>query len=808
MINQIQLYINSHNSLRRVARLSLGLLISLLLLFGPRAATQERVDSSKVAQDVRALELGKPIERELKGGEVHAYQITLAVNQYLHVVVEQRGIDVVVTLFGPDDKQLVEMDSPNGTQGTEPVSVVAEFSGSYRLNIRSLDETAQPGHYEVRIDELRTATSQDKNLVAAERLSAEALLLYSQGTHESVRMAIEKSKETLPLWQAANDKRNWAQTLKMIGNLYYSLHEKQEAIEYYEQALPLWRAVNDSAGEAITLGNIGSVFNELEEKQKALHYLRQALQLWEALGDSNIQAATLNNIGLANADIGHNREAIEYCNRALMLARAVGNRTEEAHALNNLGFVYYTLGENQKAPDYYTQALLVDSLRGDKTDEAGTLNNMGMVYDNIGEYQKAMHYYNQALIRWQDLQHSQGEASTLNSIGALYLRLGETRKAMLYFNQALPLFRSVDARAGEATTLSNIAGVCWLSGEMQQAFEYLYQALALKRAVLDRDGEANTLNDIGKVYSDLGEYEKALDYYNQALTIWRAVGNRQGEAHTLINIGAVYDHLREHQLELEYYKQALSLLILVGDRSGEAVALSGIARVERDYGNLIEAANKIEAVLDIIESIRTKVASQELRTSYFASVQAYYEFYIDLLLRLHQRYPLEGYIAEALQISERARARSLLETLNEAHANIRQGVDSVLVERERILQRQLNAKAERLTKLLSGKHTEEQATVAKKEVDSLLTQYQEVQAQIRATSPHYASLTQPQPLSAKEIQEQVLDNETMLLEYALGEERSFLWAVTPTTINSFELPKRSEIDSLARHVYALSLLSG
>ncbi|MGH2416478.1 MAG: CHAT domain-containing protein, partial [Microcystaceae cyanobacterium] len=198
------------------------------------------------------------------------------------------------------------------------------------------------------------------------------------------------------------------------------------------------------------------------------------------------------------------------------------------------------------------------------------------------------------------------------------------------------------------------------------------------------------------------------------------------------------------------------------------------------------------------ENLRTKIVSQELRASYFSSVQDGYKFYIDLLMQLHKQQPSQGYDALALQASERARARSLLEILTEANADIRQGVDPALLERERTLQQQLNARAELQHKLLSGPHTEEQEATLKKEIADLLSQYREVEAQIRQTSPRYAALTQPQPLSLQEIQQQVLDSDTLLLEYSLGEERSYLWAVTPTTISSYELPKRSEIEDAAK----------
>ena len=186
-------------------------------------------------------------------------------------------------------------------------------------------------------------------------------------------------------------------------------------------------------------------------------------------------------------------------------------------------------------------------------------------------------------------------------------------------------------------------------------------------------------------------------------------------------------------------------------------------------------------------------------------MQEYYDLYIDIdiLMRLHKERPAENFSAAALQAAERARARSLLELLAESRADIRQGVDAQLLERERSLQQQINVKAQQQIKLLGGKPTAEQAGKIKKELDNLNTEYQQIEARIRQTSPRYAALTQPQPLSLKEIQTQVLDSETLLLEYSLGEERSYLWAVTSDSTTSYELPKRAEIEAASRRFYEL-----
>src|SRR5262249_18346805 len=204
------------------------------------------------------------------------------------------------------------------------------------------------------------------------------------------------------------------------------------------------------------------------------------------------------------------------------------------------------------------------------------------------------------------------------------------------------------------------------------------------------------------------------------------------------------------------------------------------------------------------ESLRTDSStSQELRASYLASRQGFYEFYIDVLMQLHKQNPAAAFDTVALAVSERARARSLLESLKEARAAIRQGVDSSLLERERSLQQRLNAKAAAQVSLLNRKHTPTQADAAAKEIAAIITEYEEIQFQIRERSPRYGALTQPQTLSLTEIQQQTLDEDTLLLEYALGEQRSYLWLVSRRAIDSYELPPRAEVENSTRRVYEL-----
>lgn len=615
----------------------------------------------------------------------------------------------------------------------------------------------------VRLEQLQGAAPQEESRAAAERAFAEAEQLHAKTNADSLRSAIEKYQEAITRFQAAGDPRRVGISLYKIGQIYDGLSEPRKARDYYAKALQSQRAVGDRLGEALTLNRLGSSHRFGGEQQKALEYYRQALELQRAEKDRAGESVTLNNFGISYSLVGELQKGIEYFEKALEIRREMGELKAVGETLGNIGVNYYYLGAHQQALGYYHQALQYKQLAGDRAGEATPLINIGVVYLDLGETQKAADYLNQGLKLCRELGNRRLEASALNNLGEIHYDLGEPRKALPLFHQALEIRQVLKDRLKEALTLNNVAKAYTVLGEAQKALEYYNQALQLQQAIKDRQGEAQTLKDLGFAYLALGELQKASDTYRLALALSRAVGNRAVEARTLY----------------------------------------GLARVERERGNTAEARAEIEAALRIIESSRAKVAGQELRMAYLATNRHNYELHIDLLMRQHRQQPAKGYDVMALQASERSRARGLLDMLGEARADIRQGVDATLLERERTLQQRLNAKEGYRLRLQGGDHTKEQFAVVEKEVAELLARYQEVQAQIRTNSPRYAALIQPEPRSLREIQAEVLDGNTLLLEYSLGEEKSFLWAVTSDSINSFELTRRDRIEAAAQRVYEL-----
>jgi CHAT domain-containing protein/tetratricopeptide (TPR) repeat protein len=730
-------------------------ILTFLLVFGPTITSGYQASIE--------LKQGEPVSRNLKGGEAELFRVSLISGQYLNLFIEQMGILTAVKLLDPEGGKIAETESLYGRQGPVSISIVAEKSGDYTVEVRASEKGAPAGRYELKIQELRNSQSADAPRIAAERLFEEGLSLVAARTKESLNGAVKKFEQTQQFWHDAGDTLQEARSLQRIGSAYGYLGDLKQAAKYYELALPLQEKAGDRRGFSFTLNYLGLIYARKGDLQKAIDCFNQAMPLWKAQKD----------------------------------------RLSEADTYNRIGGVYDLSGELDKALDYYTQGLHLRQEMGSKVGEAQSFNNIGVIYDKFGESQKALEHYRRALLLFQQIGDDKKAAITLNNMGYIYTSLGDTEKALEYFQQASSIRKRTVDPEHEAATLSNIGHVFASNGDFHRALDFYNQALTIQKKIGSSLGEAYTLINIGESHLFLSERDKALEYYGQSLKLLKKFADRQGEATALDKIGQLFVSSGEAKKALEHYKQALELWRVVKDRRGEATTLYGIARAERDQGDLIEAQKRINEAIGIAESLRLKVANQELRASYLASVRDYYDLAADVLMQLHKGRPTEGYDAAALDIVERARARSLLETLKEAHAEIRQGVSPELLARERSLQQQLNDKAERQIELLKYGPNNDLNEAIDKELRSLLDQYQEVQSKIRTTSPRYAALTQPQPLGLKELQQQILDPNTLLLEYMLGNERSYLWAISANSIASFELPGRKEIDSEARRVYEL-----
>lgn len=731
------------------------------------------------------------IERQLSSDETHTYQIKVNSGQYLRINIEQFGGDISGVVYGSGGVWLREFQCR--PRGPTPVSLISNDGGTHRLDLR-LFEAGSTGRYRLKVGSIRTATAEDKSRIAAERVFADGERLRAEWNEQSSHRAIEKYEQALALFRLINEKLEQANTVKAIGDVWRSLNESHRALKYYGAALSISRKANDRQLAGEITNSIGYAFVALGKNRQAMDSGARALGLGQDAGSRYVQAEASDLIGEAYYSFGDLKRALESYQQSLSIWNDLEDRRGAALALLHSGYAYSDLSDTQRALDSYTRALTLWRAVKDRGGEARTLTGMGHLKSKLGEKQEALKLYEEANTLFQRMGERLGAGAVLNGMGYVYDELGEPLRALACYERALQFFRSATYRLGEASSLWRIGRVHYLLTDYGKALDHYHESIRIFRELEYRHSDQYILKDIGMVYDSLGDRQRALDYYSQALALTRARGNRREEAYSLNSIGRAYEALGNKKKGLRYYTVALPLNRATGDRFGESNTLFNIARVQRDLGNLTEARTQVGRAIELAETLRTNVSSLQLRSSYFASARQFYELHCDVLMQMHKQQPSRGLNLEAFSSSEQARARTLLEELQESQADIRQTLDPEILRRERELQQAINQKAEQRAALIAGGKDKEGQSTAK-EIDQLNTAYDELLLRIKTENPRYASLTQPQLLSPKEIQQQVLDNDSVLLEYMLGEERSYVWAITRTEISSAQLPARAEIES-------------
>jgi CHAT domain-containing protein/Tfp pilus assembly protein PilF len=533
-------------------------------------------------------------ERSLKGGEVHSYELRLARAQYVHVVVHQRGIDVVLTLFGQDGAKLYEADRPNGSFGPEELFWIATSEGNYHIEVRSLEKTAAAGKYELRIDQPRESTPQDQKRMMAQAALSQGTSLNSQGKPEQAQEVIKSFTESLRLWLETDERSSAGYTAGLLARVYRDLGNNQKAIETYQQAQSLHRSVKDSSGEAAALNSIAGVYSRIGDSQQALANFNQALLLHRQSGDRSDEAVVSNNIGLLYENAGEYRDALKYYDAAIAIFRELGEAQNEAAVLNNAGEAYTYLGEYEKALDALQKAIVTHRASGDRYREATALHGIGSVYAEMRQGRKGLEYLTQALELRKSIGDRSGEASTLFEIGVIYWDLREYQKSLDYTFRAVENFRQAGDRVGEAAALYHIGWVYFSMSDNKKATEFLPQALQVYRAIGHQPGQITTLDTLSRAWANSGDFRQALECTKEKLSLIKARGNQRAVAAATGIIGILYAELGETQNAIDYLLRALELDRSAGDRSEEAICLNGLGWLYYTLGEEKKAAEYYE----------------------------------------------------------------------------------------------------------------------------------------------------------------------------------------------------------------------
>jgi CHAT domain-containing protein len=758
-------------------RALLGLAVLALPLF---FATALPAEAPKPEQ---TLTLGQESqEQPIKAGEAHPWRVTVPPGTSVLVTVDQRSISLVSEVRGPG----------NGVFGASndlwgPVVLLLETAGEHRIEVRPRDKAPWPGRYTMRAEAVPSSGPRHDALALMSRAGREV----ARDTPESRKQAATTYRKALAAWQSLGESTWEAEARTCIAMWESRSSDYKAATVDLQAALELWQGLGKQERQAEVWSWLGVVYGNTQGPDKAREPWERSRDLWHELKESFEEAQIQNNfcyLDRATGSLSSLTRALDCYKESAAFFHQQGAAAQEAESLNFIGGIYDELGEPDDALAAYQRALDLWQLLGNHEKEATLLNNLGRFHRRLGEWQEALRFYDLAWKARSDVDDPALAGSVLNNIGSVYLFLGEPLRARSYLEDAQKLQRQAGDRSKEYFPLDNL-GTAWRNlGDGERALDYHHRAFKVADELGSNPMKAGSRLGMAEVHLDRGDSAAALGELDKALQILGDKDAPRLHTQVLQLRGQALTLAGQAPEALPVLQEALSRRRELHDPAGEAETLDALVLVERSLGRDADALTHAQAAVDIVEGLRSALlGAEDLRASFLAARRRSFSLLIDLLMA-------RGDAQEAFKVSERAHARSLLDVLS-AGAAARASASSDLLARRSSLLHQLSVKAGWRWKASGAK-----AEALGNEINDLRSKIDNVDGEIGRSDPRFAELSAPRPVSPQEAADG-LEPGTMLLEYSLGEDRSFLWAIEPGRVRSFPLPAQAKIERLARQIY-------
>lgn len=721
----------------------------LALAIGGELVTEER--SLRLAGDI--------VKGSLTAGESATVCLALDAGEYARVEVES-DCDLALRLLPPGGEPAGEIHEPGA--GFDMVSLVTVIAGEHRLLLRPADAGCG-GPFTAELAELRPASTGDTARLAADRDFHRAESLYllwkkrfsagGGGAADERTMRAEASDS----YAAARERYREAGTAtweaRSLQRLGWLTADAAAAEPLYREAIAVC-AADDSCDRRLgpnLYRNLSSVLSRLGKLEEAATALDAAEALAAGSGppaDSSLlmtRSELRRKLGESAAAVSDAEEAVRRCRQAECRAKA--------H--NALALALRDRGEYELARSSFLAALETGVPQG--ADEAAIRTNLGIVALDLGRPTEALEQLELALTLL-------GDGRSLARVSALRER-GVARARLEDFDGALE-----DLEQAHRLALEHEEGGGTRSGEVETAIAKAERQLGSLLVRLDRPQEAVTL------------LEAALDR--------RRGGGLQGLGMTLADLGQAYLAAGR----LDDARRTLDEALTVQSELEDPLLVSQVhyrlARLDQRAGDLAAAQTALERALAAYESVRAGLAADRLRVRFLAAGRRYYEVYVDLLAERARRAPGAGFAAQALEASERGRARGLADLVARVERSPAGGDGRVLAASEQRLGQVLaDIEGVRAALGASGDAARKQRLLTR--LGDLRQEHERLESALETTPPGGAGRSTGW-LPAGEIQ-QLLAPGQVLLEYSLGEDASHLFVVRRDGLAIHPLPPEPEI---------------
>ena len=632
--------------------------------------------------------------------------------------------------------------------------------------------------------------------------------ILNRDSDERVSTVDERQQTVAILLAAAETARNTGDSVKAArylnraGRLQLLLTQPDKSLKTYQDALTTV-ADHDSVTKIASLNGLGSVYTHTRKCADARAAIEKAIDLSNRTNDIAGKAQAL--LTLSDCQNDQNQlVALKTAEEALELWKSINNKWGMGKTYSALGYYHLTLQQVVESEQNHREALAIWRELKIPYEEAQAFINLGFVEFRKGEWQNSISFFSQA----QSLLDPKGYPFEMGQItitlGEIFTEIGLADAAISNLEQAGTYFDQSGDPLGSVAAALDMGSAYYAAGRYADAIAKLETNIVEAQKHNLPTVVAMSHEDLGQTYIALNDPAQALVHFQTALDLFTRASRVMEAARVQARMGQAYAGQQKFQKADTYYATALKKFQELSDRLNESVTLYALGKSKLDQHDLESAETFLRQSIEVAENIRRTPTTSDLTAAFSATIHDRYQLYIDCLMLMKKTRPADQLETTAFELSEQERGRSLKELLQAIQTNLIPGVDPQLAQKEQSLRQSLKAKENYKVALLSQKYDPNQLNALNAELDQLRRQYKEVVGAIVVQFPSYGQMNEPSSWNLQRIQEQVVANDdTVLLEYSIGADRSYAWAVTRNNIVSYELPSETAITAAAQKVYKL-----
>jgi CHAT domain-containing protein len=457
-------------------------------------------------------------------------------------------------------------------------------------------------------------------------------------------------------------------------------------------------------------------------------------------------------------------------NEALIIARRIRHFREEARCLNNIGIFYYEKNIYARALIYYRQAL---SVLGEKSendsDLSAVLNNMGAIYRELGAYEKAIGYISRALAIDTRLEDYEGMTVELGNLAATYRRKG------IYFADSNDIYLSLKLNL---------------------------ESLEAANKTSAREARIAAMNNVGLAYAANKSYVQAINYFRLAIRTSQSTESSSEACNVFSNMGFVFIEKEDYSKAEECFRRGLEIVLEAGRNDVLWEIYFGLGLCLKEQGRYEDAIICYEKAISTINYMRNHLSLDDYKVGFIRDKMKAYDALLDLLFDLREKEKTTKYDAEIFEVVEKAKARVFLEEMERSDRPSLHASDQKYKGEEASLSKKISLT---ISELVSRDLGESQRHKLLTRLGQEEEDYASLLNKKNTEAAEKFGIASPQVISIDTLVRQHLNGKSAILEYYLGEKRSFGILIAKDRMAMKALPPRAEIeDSLRGYLKMLS----